>query len=278
MSGSDKNSGRVSGKRKDPLPTEPSSFKRPNSEPMSPPVVSSASSSSSSRQPPVLSPLVEHQSRRPSTPALATMSAPPQARGRETTFLTKEDDRAPSAYHIDEHGGTQRIRQQHRDGPTVTPRKQRVQAFTDTKKQANALVRFVDARPDPTDHALRLEIMDGMASPRVAAGRHHVEATVSDKRRGNVHISGGVVRFAEPLSQLADFDSIKDRNEAGELVHDTLVNRRNSAAEAFNAMAIEQQRAFAARILGSPLPPESDGPDDKLRGRGGPDGKDKGRV
>ncbi len=279
MSGGDKNSGRVTGKRKDPQPTEPSSFKRPNPEPMSPPVESHASSSSSSRQPPVLSPLVEHQSRMPSTPTLATMSAPPQLpRGRETTFLTKEDDRAPSAYHIDAHGGTQRIRQQHRDGPAITPRKQRVQAFTDTKQQADAVVRFVNARPGPTDEALRLEILDGMASPRLAAGRHHVEATVTDRGRGNVHVSGGVVRFAEPLSRLADFDTVRERSEAGELVHDTLANRRNSAAEAFNTMAIDQQRAFAARILGSPLPPASDGPDDKLRAHDRSDGKDKDRV
>jgi hypothetical protein len=146
--------------------------------------------------------------------------------GRKTTFLTfDEGNRAPSAYHVDEHSIAIRARQEHKGGPTVTSEKMRVQAFTQTKKQARTVASILQAHVESTAlsdpitgvkgpptldpaTALRLEIADGLASPMASYGFGHVEASRDAIGKGNPHISGGTVSFAKPDSKLSDFDEV----------------------------------------------------------------------
>lgn len=146
--------------------------------------------------------------------------------GRKTTFLTlDEGNRAPSAYHVDEHSISIRARQEHKGGPTVTSEKMRVQAFTQTKQQARTVASVLQAHVESTvlsdpitgvkspptldpATALRLEIADGLASPMASYGFGHVEASREAIGKGNPHISGGTVSFAKPGSKLSDFDEV----------------------------------------------------------------------
>ncbi len=146
--------------------------------------------------------------------------------GRKTTFLTfDEGNRAPSAYHVDQHSMSIRARQEHKSGPTVTSEKMRVQAFTRTKQQARSVASILQAHVESTAlsdpitgvkgpptldpaTALRLEIADGLASPMASYGFGHVEASRDAIGKGNPHISGGTVSFAKQDSKLSDFDEV----------------------------------------------------------------------
>ncbi|MFM0742197.1 hypothetical protein PQQ51_33655, partial [Paraburkholderia xenovorans] len=117
----------------------------------------------------------------------------PRTGRRETTFVTKEDRYAPSAYHVDSSGKTQRARQEHKDGAAVTSVRSRTQAFVNSGHQMHALNKAVNSDMQSLavkpDTALRMGIMDGLASPFAAANKKHVE-TLSDS--SGLHLSRGV--------------------------------------------------------------------------------------
>lgn len=188
----------------------------------------------------------------------------------KTTFLTEEDERAPSAYHMDEHGAIQRARQEHRDGPTLTRRAERVQAFAPSKDMAHKVAKIVSddsQRFDVTpDFALRLAILDGLVKPTVQANMGHLEASSSDIGRGNPHVSGGLTKFPRKGSPLEDFQSVASNTVASrkvwqesghtmqlEPVTSGVSTKLTKSARAFNSQAMESQRRFAASILKPPV-------------------------
>ncbi len=188
----------------------------------------------------------------------------------KTTFLTKEDTRAASAYHVDEHGATQRARQEHDHGPTLTSRAERVQAFAPSKGMARAVARIVaddSRRLDVTpDFALRLAIMDGLVKPTVQANMAHLEASGGELNRGNPHVSGGLTQFPLEGSPLEDFRRVAMTTVASRQVWQTsgktmqlqpvtgaMSDQLTPAARAFNTQAMESQRRFAAAILKPPV-------------------------
>lgn len=184
---------------------------------------------------------------------------------KKTTFLTTESGRAPSAYHVDLQSHSQRVRQEHRNGPTVTSEKRRVQAFTQTKQMAHAVSQLVklDSRRlgvDP-EFALRLQIMDGLASPVIASGKGHLE--VSDKAfgKGNPHVSGGTVMFPAHGSPLEDFDQLAAKTKVRKRevkahksvltppVKQSMSHQSTPQADVYNQEALRAQSAFASSIL-----------------------------
>jgi hypothetical protein len=180
--------------------------------------------------------------------------------GKRTTFLTSESGRAPSAYHVDDQGQTQRARQQHDHGATVTSKKVRFQAFTDTKKQAHAVANVVkeDSRRlnIPPSAALKLAALDGLAKVRLKHGASHVEASDSAIGRGNPHVSGGSVTFPQSGSPLADFSQVVATTRARATgassappITGSTQSQLTPEAQAFNRSAIEQQTGFAKRLL-----------------------------
>lgn len=188
----------------------------------------------------------------------------------KTTFLTEEDDRAPSAYHMDQHGAIQRARQEHRDGPTLTRRAERVQAFTPSKNMAHTVARIVSDDSQrlgvTPDFALRLAILDGLAKPTVKANMGHLEASSNDLGRGNPHVSGGLTKFPQTGSPLEDFREVAENTVASrkvwqesghtmqlEPVTSGVSTKLTQSARAFNTQAMESQRRFAASILKPPV-------------------------
>jgi hypothetical protein len=183
-----------------------------------------------------------------------------------TTFLTKESGRAPSAYHIDPlTSESQRVRQEHRSGPVVTPQVQRIQAFTQTKQMAHAVSKLVkeDSQRlgvDP-EFALRLQIMDGLASPTIASGKAHLEVSQNRFGKGNPHVSGGTVAFPAKDSPLSNFTQLSARTDKRRLeiengvqiktppVKASMSDEITPSAEAFNKEALRAQHSFAQGIL-----------------------------
>jgi hypothetical protein len=198
--------------------------------------------------------------------------------GRKTTFLTlDEGNRAPSAYHVDQHSISIRARQEHKGGPTVTSEKMRVQAFTQTKQQARSVASVLQAHvkstalsdpitgvegPPTLDPAtaLRLQIADGLASPVAKYGFGHVEASREAIGRGNPHISGGTVSFAKPGSKLSDFDEVvavtKKRNE----VVGATKKRKKEDRKALDAPMTKKSKSLTPPIVDfttDEMPPET---------------------
>ncbi|MES2670098.1 MAG: hypothetical protein V4673_06720 [Pseudomonadota bacterium] len=181
-----------------------------------------------------------------------------------TTFLTTEHGRAPSAYHVDLQSVSQRARQEHRSGPTLTSEKLRIQAFTQTKQMAKAVSKLVkhDSRRlgvDP-EFALRLQIMDGLASPTIQAGKAHLEVSHSEFGKGNPHVSGGAVMFPARDSPLSNFDQvaattsmrrgqIRARSAVTPPITQTMSPQITPQAEAFNDEALRAQHGFARSLL-----------------------------
>jgi hypothetical protein len=207
--------------------------------------------------------------------------------GRKTTFLTfDEGNRAPSAYHVDEHSISIRARQEHKGGPTVTSEKMRVQAFTQTKQQARSVASVLQAHVESTAlsdpitgvkspptldpaTALRLQIADGLASPMASYGFGHVEASREAIGKGNPHISGGTVSFAKPGSKLSDFDEVeaatRKRKKEDRKALDAPKTKKNKsltppivdfttdvmppATKEFNEHALRMQSAFMQDLM-----------------------------
>jgi hypothetical protein len=182
----------------------------------------------------------------------------------ETTFLTKEETRAPSAYYVADSGKTQRSRQEHRSGPSVTGVAKRTQAFTKSPKQAKTLCTVImrDAAKlgVKPDKALRMAILDGIASPRLRSDMSHVEASSNPVGKGNPHLSGGVVKFPEPGSRLSDFKLVRqitrDRMQDDSLapVADAMTDEPTPAALSFNDQSLNEQFEFATATLGREFP------------------------
>ncbi|MBL8484828.1 MAG: hypothetical protein JNJ60_21715 [Rhodocyclaceae bacterium] len=180
---------------------------------------------------------------------------------RKTTFLTTEQGRAPSAYHVSESGDTQRVRQEHRSGPTVTSEKRRVQAFTSTKDMAwvvhDNIKDTVEKRGFSVEAALRMEIMDGLASPLVAPGRGHIEVSEGNIGKGNPHVSGGTVAFPAKGSPLENFDALKQATQQRKRAVSTAPLPQSSTmstqitpqAQDFNRRALTEQQTFAQAVL-----------------------------
>jgi hypothetical protein len=182
-----------------------------------------------------------------------------------TTFLTTESGRAPSAYHVDLQSVSQRARQEHRSGPTLTSEKLRLQAFTQTKHLAKAVSKLVqsDSRRlgvDP-EFALRLQIMDGLASPMIQSGKAHLEVSHSAFGKGNPHVSGGTVMFPAKDSPLSNFDQVaattslrRGQIRAKSAVKTPPITQSMSPlttpqAQAFNEEALRAQHGFAQALL-----------------------------
>ncbi|MBL8473637.1 MAG: hypothetical protein KF778_07805 [Rhodocyclaceae bacterium] len=180
---------------------------------------------------------------------------------RKTTFLTTEQGRAPSAYHVSETGDTQRVRQEHKHGPTVTSEKRRIQAFTATKDMAwvvhDNVKDTVEKRGYSVEAALRLEIMDGLASPLVASGRGHVEVSEGNIGKGNPHVSGGTVAFPAKGSPLENYDALKQATQqrkhsipnAPSPQSTTMSKQITPQAQEFNRRALAEQQTFAQAVL-----------------------------
>lgn len=188
----------------------------------------------------------------------------------KTTFLTKEPNRAASAYHVDEHGATQRARQEHDHGPTLTSRRQRVQAFVPSKEMAHTVAKIVSDDSQrlnvSPDFALRMAIMDGLAKPTVQANMGHLEASGGGVGRGNPHVSGGLTKFPVSGSRLENFREVAQQTQASrqhweqsghteqfEPIHGRMSEQITPAAQEFNQRALEDQRRFAAAILKPPV-------------------------
>lgn len=197
-------------------------------------------------------------------------SAPPvMSTAKNTTFLTVDPsgNRAPSAYHAENSRNqagmmSQRSRQQHDHGPANTEIMRTVHAFTQTGQMQEAVADNVDETVARTgmnvSQALRLEIMDGLASPTASFGAHHLETfTNRPNSLANPHISGGTVQFAHANSQLGDFNSVVSNTEANRSVasqHRTYATQGSTAhttpqVHQFNQSALEAQRDFAQSIL-----------------------------
>lgn len=182
-----------------------------------------------------------------------------------TTFLTTEGGRAPSAYHVDLQSVSQRARQEHRSGPTLTSEKLRIQAFTQTKHMAKVVSQMVqhDSQRlgvDP-EFALRLQIMDGLASPVIESGKAHLEVSQNAFGKGNPHVSGGTVMFPAKDSPLSNFDQVASNTSLrrGQLrakssvvappITQSMSTRITPQAEAFNDEALRAQHGFAQSLL-----------------------------
>lgn len=190
------------------------------------------------------------------------MSAPKPPSGQRgtTTFLTlDEGNRAPSAYKVDiahnSVGQSQRARQEHPHGPAVTRKHNAVHGFTADKKGAKTLTNLMKtsiARGLDPQTALRMEILDGHASPRAKAGNGHVEAFDTAPGRGNPHRSGGTVMFASSRGPLSDFAAVAENvNAGGEPIHDRATTRVTRAGAEFNRAASHDQQSWARRLLGN---------------------------
>ena len=181
--------------------------------------------------------------------------------GKSTTFLTTETNRSPSAYHVDSQGRTQRARQDHASGPTVTSNQVRHQAFTDDKTQARKVAAIVhdDSQRFGVSpaFALRMAIMDGLASPKLKHGAGHVEASTNALGRGNPHVSGGTVTFPQSGSPLANFDQVATTTQRRKTngatsepaLTGTTTPHLTPEAQAFNKQSMQQQSMFAQTIL-----------------------------
>ncbi|MCY7293835.1 hypothetical protein [Alteromonas sp. a30] len=205
-----------------------------------------------------------------------TTASKPSAQ-RSTTFLTKDDtkNRAASAYHVEVRGDTignsQRARQEHSHGPTVTRNKNAVHAFIpengkpeEAKRKQKAVSKVTKDMVKSTgmdpQTAMRLNIMDGLAEPTASANAQHIEAFSSPVGRGNPHRSGGTVKFPEPQSNLSKFDLVSAttqqmKKEVKSTGHTTTkpitdtVSNNPSSAQQFNSAALAEQRRFAQSIL-----------------------------
>jgi hypothetical protein len=200
---------------------------------------------------------------------------PPPPR-KETSFLTVDPtgSRAPSAYHVDLFGISQRARQEHKGGAALTKAMPAVHAFTESKVKrdiVHALVKGSMEKGIDGPMALRMEIMDGLASPIPHAGDAHQEAFPGGLKKGNPHKSGGLVKFAETGSALADFDTVASQTSAirakeklakrraakGSLIAthiptpiiDHTTTSPTLASDTFSFSALSAQRAWARSIL-----------------------------
>ena len=209
-----------------------------------------------------------------SNSAPAVMTAQQQ---RLTTFLTVTQDpavdRAPSAYRVEPDTAptgmrSQRSRQEHPgDGGAVnTGVLPTVHAFTSTQHMQGVVADLAEGTAHRTgmdpSMALRLEIMDGLASPTASAGAQHIEAfTGQAPAEWNPHISGGTVQFAQPGSLLGDFDAVHARTAHNQAAapHNQLppipaaqgaTNNITPEAQRFNTAAVQAQTNFARQLLG----------------------------
>jgi hypothetical protein len=108
-----------------------------------------------------------------------------------------------------------------------------------------------------------MQILDGLASPRVSADHAHVEAHGGALSVANPHISGGTVTFPVRGSPLADFTHVVDvirsirahpptsAIAAPAYVSDTTTHVPGPAAKKFNRRAMARQKAFAKAMLTS---------------------------
>jgi hypothetical protein len=175
-----------------------------------------------------------------------------------TTFLTETEDRAPTAYYVAPDGTNRRARQQHDAGARLTDPEMRTHAFVSELQWADQLTTVVkDVSAEfglARDDALRLQILDGLASPRLRAGYSHVEAS-----RRKTHLSLGSVCFPTPGSLLANFDAVAENTRArstGEPgapapITTSTTGTLTPAAHAFNQTASAEQRDFASAVLRS---------------------------
>lgn len=185
---------------------------------------------------------------------------------KSTVFLTKEDGRAPSAYHIDQQSHSQRVRQEHRHGPTVTSEKLRYQAFTTTKHMAKAVSSLVQQDSQrlgvSNEFALRMQIMDGLVTPTIRAGSAHLEVSTGAFGKGNPHVSGGTVMFPQQGSPLSDFTQLeattnqrrqqtKQHQPVSPPVTTSMSQQITPQAQAFNQQALKDQRSFVKKFFGS---------------------------
>ncbi|WDE09546.1 hypothetical protein [Thalassomonas haliotis] len=156
---------------------------------------------------------------------------------------------------------SERSRQQHDHGPTNTGRMQTVHAFTSTPQLQTAVADNVDETVARTgmnvSAALRLEIMDGLASPLATSGAQHLETfTALPNSAANPHISGGRVNFAQPTSTLGDFSTVHARTAHNrQSAHPLPTFRTGVTAQqtpqsvSFNRSALTAQQRFARSIL-----------------------------
>lgn len=214
------------------------------------------------------------ESQRNASTGVHTKTATPPTAQRQTTFLTHEtrpekEVRAPSAYHVDvqgDHiGNSQRARQEHKSGPKLTSEKHRVHAFTQTKQQQMAVSGLTaqmakGGQMDPQT-ALRLNIMDGLASPTAFHGAQHIETSRNAVGKGNPHFSGGTVSFPQQGSNLSKFDLLgattvqarkefkRDKhNVTTQPITDSMTTSSASATQ-FNQAAVKEQQRFAQSVL-----------------------------
>ena len=186
-----------------------------------------------------------------------------------TTFLTKADDRAASAYAVQTNGvdigASQRARQEHAHGAALTSAKPATHAFTDTKQQQRAVAHLTkkDAKALGVDPqiALRMQIMDGLAKPRASHGAQHLEAFSSKLGRGNPHRSGGTVTFASSTTPLGNYSQVAANTlQKAHEEHTTGTSTTPSvtgptttaptaAARQFNRAAVAVQQKFASAVM-----------------------------
>lgn len=182
-----------------------------------------------------------------------------------TTFLTTENGRAPSAYHVDLQSVSQRARQEHRSGPTLTSEKLRIQSFTQTKHMAKVVSHLVQHDSERLgvgpEFALRLQIMDGLASPMIESGKGHLEVSHSEFGKGNPHVSGGTVMFPAKDSPLSDFSQVASNTSLRRQqikkkspvlappITQAMSTQITPQAQAFNEEALRAQQGFAQSLL-----------------------------
>ena len=185
-----------------------------------------------------------------------------------------QGNRAPSAYHVqindNQVGASQRARQEHAHGATLTREKQATHAFTRTKTAQKAVAKLVEKTVQQQgvspETALRREILDGTAKASASAGAEHLEVFNNKLGKGNPHRSGGRVRFAEPGSPLSDYDQVsqttqtRKREETSQRqqgvekpaattpsVTGGQTDIPSPSALAFNRAARQEQREFVSR-------------------------------
>ncbi len=207
----------------------------------------------------------------PSDSSSSPPPASPTPPRKPTAFVTHDHakGRAPSAYYVETKGGqlgdSRRARQEHGGGPTVTKQKSAVHAFASDKQQIRAVhanVKATIAREDiDAQDALRMEILDGMASPAAAFGDAHEEAFPGGVRKGNPHRSGGLVEFAEQGSDLADFDKVKKATRAlkkgvhgASPITDSTTHLPTPASSQFNQASVHAQQDWAQGLLSGARP------------------------
>ena len=184
-------------------------------------------------------------------------NAVPNPRGRSTTFLTVEPQRTPSAYHVDALGNSQRARQDHDRGPTVTHARPAVHGFTATRQRLEAVTRLVHQSMQVGwrgRDALRLEILDGLVRPTLRPNDHHLEAFDLPLSRANPHRSGGTVQFPDQATPLSNFNHVvaqtlarrQELQTTGAIttpaVQTSHGNIGTAEARRFNANAVQAQR------------------------------------